>query len=383
VTYGLIAANVLVFLALWPLAWQPPDVADPAFADYVRTIATDRQIPRSEWPALAQAMVSSLSAYDLVILEHGFRPASPSIPKVFTAMFLHAGLFHLLGNMLFLWIYGDNVEHRLGRLGFLVVYLLTGCAATAGDALLRMGSAIPSVGASGAISGVLGLYFIWFPHNRVRMVAFLPFGWIFELSARVVLGLYILVDNLLPWLLAGGRTSGVAHGAHIGGFLAGVIVALALDRWSLGRREPDLRVRTAPRDRPPRLAEAFRSALDGGQLVRAAGMLFDPPRATTRAELGPEDKIRLGDALARSGHPRAALAAYQRALSDHPRDPSGTRAHLHAARVLIDSLNMPTAAYQHLYAALEERPSAEDAALARSLLAELNERSASVPRGFE
>jgi membrane associated rhomboid family serine protease len=381
VTYGLVAANALVFLVLWPLAWRPADPSDPAFAEYVVALARDHGLPRSQWPALGAELARSTSDYDLVVFGAGFRPAAPSLGSVFSAMFLHGGLAHLLGNLLFLWIYGDNVEHRLGRLAYLTAYLATGAAATAGDGLLRWGSGIPSVGASGAISGVLGLYFTWFPHNRVQLMALVPFGLVFELPARLVLGFYLVVGNLLPWLMAGGD-AGVSHGAHIGGFAAGWLLGVGLDRYRLARAEPDLRV-SRPSIVPPsaELGREFRTAVDEGRLGDAAELLARAPRGVARDALDPGDKLRLGDALAASGHPRAALAAYQRVLADHPAHPLRASAHLRAARVLMHALGMPTAAYQHVYAALESDPSREDEVLARETLGELNARS-SLPRRF-
>ena len=117
-----------------------------------------------------------------------------------SCMFLHGSLMHLFGNMLFLWIYGDNVERRLGSFAFLLWYLLTGVAATLAHALVFSSSEVPLVGASGAISGVLGFYFVWFPRNVVRMLAFLPpfLMQVFEIPARYVLGMYLVLDNLCP-----------------------------------------------------------------------------------------------------------------------------------------------------------------------------------------
>jgi membrane associated rhomboid family serine protease len=128
--------------------------------------------------------------------------------------------------MLYLWIYGNNVEHRLGALAYLFWYLATGVAAIVFHALFNLGSPVPLVGASGAISGVLGFYLIWFPRHVVKVFVFLfPFYvGIVHVGATVVLVLFLVVDNLLPFVLAP-HGSGVAHGAHIGGFLAGMLVA--------------------------------------------------------------------------------------------------------------------------------------------------------------
>ncbi|RMG44945.1 MAG: rhomboid family intramembrane serine protease [Acidobacteria bacterium] len=369
VTWGLIAVNVAVFLALLPLSGIPADPADPAYAAYVRALAAERGYP----PVRLQ-----LSAYDLFCFRHGFRPAAPSLIDALTGMFLHGGWMHLLGNMLFLWIYGDNVEHRLGRAGYLLAYLGTGLAAALGDGLLRFGSGVPSIGASGAISGVLGFYFIWFPYNRVRVWVFLfPFlARVIELPARVVLGIYIVADNLLPLLLTGGAGS-VSYGAHVGGFAAGCAAALAIDRWVL-LRHGARRARPAPvADVPPE--RLLRQALLEGDVDRAAQLFFALPAPIRRA-LGPGLALRLGQELDRAGRHHAALAVFQRMLADHPHGPGRALAHAGAARVQLEELHQPTAAYQHLLEALDEAETEEEAAMVRRLLAALRARTRTVPR---
>lgn len=379
-TYLLIAVNVVVYLALLPAGFQAPDIDDPALADYLQMIAKEIGGSRRE---LVQ-MADQISVYDLIVYRHGFKPADPSLLDMFTSMFLHGGLLHLLGNMLFLWIYGDNVEHRLGRGRFLLAYLATGIVAAMGDGLIRMDSSIPSVGASGAISGVLGLYFIWFPRNRVRVWVFLfPFfANIVELSARLVLGFYILFSNILPLLLSGGSGTGVSHGAHVGGFIAGATLAFAGDR--LGAAHPEADVRRRPPGVPPvvraDVAQRFRDAMQEGRWELAAELYFSAPHAVTRQLLGPWEKIALGHELERHDHPKAALAAYQRALVDHPTGPGRAAAHLGAARVMIGPMNNPTGAYQHLYAALEEAPTPEEHSQARSMMDVLARQVGNVPR---
>jgi membrane associated rhomboid family serine protease len=157
---------------------------------------------------------------------HGYVPAAPSLLDLFSSMFLHGNFFHLAGNMWMLWIYGDNVEHRLGRLPYLLAYLATGVLAVLGFALTTPGSEVPLVGASGAISGVLGCYFLFFPENQIKIwwgFWFLGrFGTI-HVYARWVLAFYVLIDNLLPLLV--GFSSSVAYGAHLGGFVGGLGLA--------------------------------------------------------------------------------------------------------------------------------------------------------------
>ena len=226
-TVALIAINVAVYLLVsLPLSMRPPDPADPALAEYLRALLP--HLPPGTSP---REVLEQMSAYDLVVYGWGFRPAAPSLVTLLTAMFLHGGLMHLFGNMLYLWIYGKNVEHRLGIPAYLFWYLATGICATLFHTLFNAGSPIPLVGASGAISGVLGFYLVWFPHHTVRLFLFLfPFyvGTV-RLSATLVLVLYLILDNLLPFLIAP-EGAGVAHGAHIGGFLAGMAVAWLMRR---------------------------------------------------------------------------------------------------------------------------------------------------------
>ena len=155
----------------------------------------------------------------------------PLYGTILTSMFVHGGLFHLAGNMLYLWIFGDNVEDRLGRVRFLLFYLLSGVGAAAAQILSDPHSKIPMVGASGAISGVLGAYLLLYPHARVVTLVF--FGWfvrVIEIRALIVLGFWIvvqLVSGLLTW---GAQVGGVAWFAHVGGFVAGLVMVIPLRR---------------------------------------------------------------------------------------------------------------------------------------------------------
>lgn len=150
--------------------------------------------------------------------------------SVLVSMFLHGGWMHLLGNMLYLWIFGDNVEDRFGHVRFLIFYLFCGWIATLAHAYLNTSSSIPTVGASGAISGVLGAYLVLYP--RARVVALIPMGFftrITTLPALLVLGLWFVLQLFSGVAGLGLRESaGVAWWAHIGGFAAGALIALAL-----------------------------------------------------------------------------------------------------------------------------------------------------------
>jgi len=155
-----------------------------------------------------------------------------TLAPLFTATFIHGGWLHLGGNMLYLWVFGDNIEDRLGHLGYVVFYLLAGAAANIAHAAAGAGSLVPAVGASGAIAGVLGAYLVAFPRARVlTLVPLGPFLRVIEVPAVFLLALWFLLQ------LANGVAglgmpagAGVAWWAHIGGFLAGVVVMMFLRR---------------------------------------------------------------------------------------------------------------------------------------------------------
>jgi membrane associated rhomboid family serine protease len=146
----------------------------------------------------------------------------PAGATLFTSMFLHGGIFHLAGNMLYLWIFGNNVEDAMGRVRFIVFYLLCGTAAAIGHAMINTHSVIPLIGASGAISGVLGAYVLLYPYARVLTLFTLGFFVrMIEVPALVVLGFWF-VFQFLNAAVAGGGGGGIAWFAHIGGFLSGM-----------------------------------------------------------------------------------------------------------------------------------------------------------------
>ena len=201
VTVGLIAINVLVFI-------------------YQQTLPE---------PLLQQF----IATYALV-------PAWFSIPAVFTSQFLHGGWMHIISNMLYLWIFGDNVEDRLGHGWFVLFYLGTGAAAALLQTMFDPFSAIPMVGASGAIAGVMGAYFVLYPQSRVLTAVFLViFFDIVEIPAVFFLGLWFLLQLLSgvgSQAMSSSEGGGVAFWAHIGGFVAGVMIGLVLrsrdNRWA-------------------------------------------------------------------------------------------------------------------------------------------------------
>jgi membrane associated rhomboid family serine protease len=147
---------------------------------------------------------------------------------LFTSMFMHAGWAHLLGNMLYLWIFGDNVEDRLGHALYFVFYILCGLAATFAQMAISLGSSVANVGASGAIAGVLGAYLVMFPRGRVNV---LLGRFVTPMSAIIVIGLWFLLQifSQINVFAAGPQEGGgVAYMAHIGGFVAGVVLTFLL-----------------------------------------------------------------------------------------------------------------------------------------------------------
>lgn len=153
-----------------------------------------------------------------------------------TSMFIHGGWAHIIGNMVFLGVFGDNVEDAFGHVGYLVFYLLTGLAASAAHIILNPGSQIPSVGASGAISGVLGAYLIFFGSNPIRV---LIVWFVTVVPAWVMIGLWAVQQFIATYgsiAATDQTTGGVAYAAHAGGFVAGLLVAVVL-RGSVGRPE--------------------------------------------------------------------------------------------------------------------------------------------------
>ena len=148
--------------------------------------------------------------------------ATPNYATLVTSMFMHGGWLHLIGNMWFLWIFGDNIENALGRIRFCLFYLICGLAAAGAQILSNPFEYAPMVGASGAISGVLGAYLFLHPRTRVKSLLFIGiFFWVMEVPAMVILGVYFVSQLLSVFSIFGSVNPNVAFLAHIGGFLAG------------------------------------------------------------------------------------------------------------------------------------------------------------------
>lgn len=211
ITIGLLVANVIVFLL---------QLADPALT--------------YGWSVIPAEITSGQDLVGTAIMKSGGHSVgipqapgpSPIYLTILSAMFMHGGWAHIGGNMLYLWIFGDNVEHRFGSLKFLAFYLISGVVATFAQIATNPHSVIPNLGASGAISGVLGAYLVLFPRNKVNAVFFFR---IVSLPAVFVIGMWAFMQfiNGAGAIAPTAETSGgVAYAAHIGGFVAGVVMGL-------------------------------------------------------------------------------------------------------------------------------------------------------------
>lgn len=209
VNYAFIGINILVFVFLQGLGGY--DAFNYAFSLVPREITTGADI------AGQQLVRDSLGNVGMV--QHYLTPL-PVYFNFLSSMFMHGGFMHLFGNMLFLWVFGDNLEDRLGHIRYAIFYLVCGFAAALGQIVMDTDSIIPMLGASGAISGILGGYLLLFPHRRVTA---LIFNFLTQVPAYVALGIWIVYQLILGYMTPPG-TGGVAYAAHIGGFLAGVVL---------------------------------------------------------------------------------------------------------------------------------------------------------------
>ena len=195
VTYALMAINIIVFISYWPLFSD--EVAISAFFE--------------TWAMRPVEIVNGIDQHTLL-----------------TSMFLHGGIMHLAGNMLFLYIFGDNLEDQMGHVVFLIFYLICGVGADIGQVLADPTSGIPTVGASGAIAGVMGGYLLIFPKARIDiMIIFVVFLKIFPVPAWIMLGIWFGIQ-IVSGAASDTSAGGVAYWAHAGGFVVGLILCLPL-----------------------------------------------------------------------------------------------------------------------------------------------------------
>jgi len=226
VNYALIAANILVFVLLQGMGSNARFTY--SFSTVPREILTGDDVITRD-----RIVEEPRSGQIFEVPGLGPTPWSVYI-TLLTAMFMHGGIAHLLGNMLFLWIFGDNLENSLGRARYTVFYLGTGVLASLAHVFatagLGLNPLVPSLGASGAISGVLGGYLVLFPRRRVTV---LMFRFITTVPAVVAIGMWFVFQLVSGLGMLGGMEGGVAYGAHIGGFLAGLVLVKV---FAIGRR---------------------------------------------------------------------------------------------------------------------------------------------------
>ena len=266
ITVALIVINVAMFFGFQHAHWSGSGFAvdekntvEYAYIPYEfthlgkkcgdRAVLDDGGRVRSDTKALCQGAHITGQTTDGTPIDSTVRDVEPkSQPSVwvtiFTAMFMHGGLLHIGGNMLFLWIFGNNVEDSMGRLKFIGFYLLGGLAATLLQTVVNPNSAVPNLGASGAIAAVLGGYALLYPRARVATLIFIVFFvTVLELPALVVLGGWFLLQLLDASAASGGDVGGVAYFAHIGGFLFGLLmIKLFANRVRDDYMEPKLPV---------------------------------------------------------------------------------------------------------------------------------------------
>ncbi len=230
VTIGLIAVCALVFL--WQVSLPPGEIERAVYGYGLipAVLFGERRLP----PEVA---------------------AIPAELSLFTSMFLHGGWLHLIGNMLYLWIFGNNIEDSMGHVRFIVFYLLCGLAAAFAQALQNPGSIVPMIGASGAIGGILGGYLMLFP--RAHVLVLVPLGFFLytmRIPAVIVLGFWFVLQ-FLQSAAAGDQPGGVAYWAHVGGFLAGVVLIVPFRNKAFplfaGPRRPPSGGRRSGRSRLP------------------------------------------------------------------------------------------------------------------------------------
>lgn len=218
VNYAIIGLNILVFVLLQQLGSN--ESFDYAYALVPKEITTGVDITG------LQVIRDSLGNTGEI---HHYATPLPVYFNFLSSMFMHGGIMHIFGNMLFLFIFGDNLENAIGHVRYLVFYLLCGFAAAAGQIIMGPDSIIPMLGASGAISGVLGGYILLFPRRQVRAIIF---NFVTAVPAFVAIGIWIVYQIVVGYLTPSGG-GGVAYAAHVGGFIAGVVL---IKIFALGRQ---------------------------------------------------------------------------------------------------------------------------------------------------
>lgn len=228
INYLFIIINILVFVFLQGMGTN--EIFTYSFSLVPEEIVTGKDIVTDD-----RIFTDPISGQQIPV--PGLQPTPFSVYiTFFTSMFMHGGIAHLLGNLLFLFVFGDNVEHRLGHARYILFYLICGILASAAHIIVTYifdgNPLIPTLGASGAISGVLGAYLILYPKKRVRVIMFY---FLTEVPAVMAIGLWFVFQVISGIGMFGGQEGGIAYGAHIGGFVAGLVL---VGFFLIGRKKP-------------------------------------------------------------------------------------------------------------------------------------------------
>ena len=310
--------------------------------------------------------------YESIVLNYGFIPAVFNPITLLTCMFLHGGWLHLLGNMWFLYLFGDNVENRLGSFKYLVTYLICGVAGSLCQYAFFTDSEIPTLGASGAIAGVMGMYIFWFPANRIKIFYFfLLFAGATAVRAIWVVGIWFAMELFYSKLeSAGGMQSGIAHLAHTGGLVAGMFLAALYTVSGVVRNDHRnlwsylFGTMASPR----RVTNSYGNGTNEGDVSEAhyrllrneefndprakivellhAGQVDEARRAWRRyafdnheSVLPPREQLEIALALDKQGERSAARDAYERLIKNYPNEqPFAAEANLDLAGMLLQEL---------------------------------------------
>ena len=339
-------------------------------------IAYGRDNPVRTYPAVTTVLVvantilffgllhSDFDANFDISVSYGLIPALPTTTTFLSYMFLHGDFMHLFGNMLFLWVFGPNVEDLMGRVMYPIFYILCGLMA----ALLHMMSVhgtphgtIPLIGASGAISGLMGAYFVLFPLSKIRAFPlFIPINafWM------ILIWLYFQFRSQM----VAGATAGVAFMAHIGGFAFGAGILYLLIRIGVivvPHFEAVKQGRYAAVKIEEDLLEKMHLARQTGRFGPVAAAYAELLNKAPKTTLEPAVLNELGEGLARAGRPDLALAAYRRLMTDHAATPHALRAGIEAARIAFACYDNPDSAMQHLRWVVARTPNSPLAAEAQ------------------
>jgi membrane associated rhomboid family serine protease len=245
VNYAIIALNVLMFF----IQQSQPESFTIAYAATPYEITTGKDLTGPVGVKQSRVIEDARGHAHVQEQEIDIPQAPVPFPVYFTlltSIFMHGGLMHLVGNMLYLWIFGDNVEEVLGHVRYLLVYLALGIGASLCHIALARDSMIPSLGASGAIAGVMGMYVVWFPQNQVRV---LMLRTITLMPALIVIGFWIVMQLFLgaSELSNIGKQGGVAYAAHVGGALGGILFAFVFQSRARALAERPSNLGWAPR----------------------------------------------------------------------------------------------------------------------------------------